>query len=55
MNVGSYEGVAATYAAVSDWLSEHGYAASGDAWESYLDGPEVPEPRTLISVPCRPA
>ena len=55
MNVGSYEGVAATYTAVSDWLTAHGYTATGDAWETYLDGPEVPEPRTLISVPCRPA
>lgn len=55
MNVGSYEGIAAAYEAVSDWLGAHGYEPSADPWESYLDGPEVPEPRTLISFPCRPA
>lgn len=55
MNVGSYEGIAAAYEALMAWVTEHGYVPDGDPWESYLDGPEVPEPRTLISVPCRPA
>lgn len=52
LNVGPYEGIAAGYEAVFQWLSAHGYTPSGDPWESYLDGPEVPEPRTVISIPC---
>jgi hypothetical protein len=28
--------------------------ACGAPWESYLDGPEVAEPRTEVVVPCRP-
>jgi effector-binding domain-containing protein len=51
---GSYELVPAAYEAARDWLAEHAYEASGPPWESYLDGPEVAEPRTLVHVPCRP-
>jgi effector-binding domain-containing protein len=50
---GSYETLGVTYDAVRTWLDEHGYESAADPWESYLDGPEVAEPRTLVSFPCR--
>lgn len=50
---GPYEKMAPTYGALLEWFSAHGSEPGGDPWESYLDGPDVPEPRTLISVPCR--
>jgi effector-binding domain-containing protein len=55
LHTGAYDGVGAAYAAVTTWLTEHGMVASGAPWESYLDGPEVAEPRTEVVVPCRPA
>jgi effector-binding domain-containing protein len=51
---GAYAGVAAAYSAASEWLTAHGYVATGPPWESYLDGPEVAEPRTVVCLPCRP-
>jgi effector-binding domain-containing protein len=51
---GPYETVGETYDAVADWLTEHGYRPAGPPWESYLDGPDVAEPRTLVSFPCAP-
>lgn len=50
---GAYSGLAPAYDEVMRWLADHGDEPAGDPWESYLDGPEVAEPRTLISVPCR--
>jgi effector-binding domain-containing protein len=52
---GSYDSVGETYDALRRWLDEHGAEPAGETWESYLDGPEVPQPRTLVSVPCRPS
>jgi effector-binding domain-containing protein len=52
MHVGSYDGVAAAYTAVEQWLAAHDLSPIGDPWESYLDGPEVPQPRTVVSFPC---
>jgi hypothetical protein len=54
MHVGSYEGVAAAFEAVQAWVADHRFVVAGDPWESYLDEPEVPEPRTLITFPVRP-
>lgn len=54
MHVGSYEGVAAAFKAVQAWVADHGFVVAGDPWESYLDEPEVLEPRTLITFPVRP-
>jgi effector-binding domain-containing protein len=50
---GSYDSIGTTYDIVLRWLREHGREPAGEAWESYLDGPDVPEPRTLVSMPCR--
>jgi effector-binding domain-containing protein len=49
---GDYAGIGAAYAAAETWLAEHGYVPSGLAWESYLDEPEVAQPRTVLHVPC---
>jgi effector-binding domain-containing protein len=55
MHVGSYDDVGAAYQAVTDWVEAAGYVVVGDPWECYLDGPEVPEPRTTVCFPCREA
>lgn len=36
---GSYEGLAATYAALEQWIGEHSHRPSGAPWESYVDDP----------------
>jgi effector-binding domain-containing protein len=51
---GDYAGIAAAYEAALNWLSDHGYQEVGRPWESYLDGPEVAEPRTILRIPCAP-
>ena len=38
---------AATVLALDD-----GYRPSGAPWESYLDEPDVSEPRTMVYLPC---
>lgn len=53
LHTGDYQAVGAAYDAAYAWLTAHGYAPTGQPWESYLDGPEVPEPRTIVNVPCR--
>ena len=55
MHVGSYEAVAAAFEAVQGWVAENGYVVAGDPWESYLDEPDVPDPRTLVTFPVRRA
>ena len=50
---GDYGGVASAYEAAAQWVTAHGYVAVEPPWESYLDGPEVAEPRTLVHLPCR--
>jgi effector-binding domain-containing protein len=52
MHVGSYMGLGAAYSALEEWLGANGYEATGSPWETYLDDPEVPEPRTLVFCPC---
>lgn len=48
---GSYDGLGAAYEAVEQWVVGQGHTPSGPPWESYLDGPDVPNPRTEI---CQP-
>jgi effector-binding domain-containing protein len=50
---GAYDDLRTAYAAVEAWLADNGYVQTGDPWEVYLDEPDVPEPRTLVQVPCR--
>ena len=49
---GDYAGIGATYGVVNDWIANHGYVATGQPWESYLDEPDTPEPRTQVYLPC---
>lgn len=55
LHVGPYGDVGAAYDAAVSWLTEEGCVTVGAPWECYLDGPEVPEPRTEVFVPCEPA
>jgi effector-binding domain-containing protein len=50
---GGYGGLGETYEVIGRWSPEHGYAVDGAPWESYLDCPETPEPRALVSFPAR--
>lgn len=53
IHVGSYQGLAAAYSAIEEWLAAEGFEAAGDPWETYLDGPEAEAPRTVVPWPCR--
>ena len=52
MHTGPYDQVPLAYQRLSAWMAEHGYQPTGRPWEQYLDGPEVPQPRTVIWWPC---
>lgn len=54
LHVGSYDAVGAAYDATQQFLTDEGYEVAGAPWECYLDGPDVPEPRTEVFMPCRP-
>lgn len=54
LHTGPYDGVGAAYAATFEWLAGHALEVAGEPWESYLDGPEVAQPRTRVCVPCSP-
>lgn len=54
LHIGPYAGVGAAYDAAHQFLTDEGYEVAGAPWESYLDEPDVPEPRTEVFVPCRP-
>jgi effector-binding domain-containing protein len=55
VHVGSYLELGAAYSALEEWLGANGFVPAGHPWETYLDAPEVDEPRTLVSAPCRKA
>ena len=50
---GSYAEVGAAYEAGREWMAEHGYEPASDPWETYLDEPDVAEPRTEVLMPCQ--
>jgi effector-binding domain-containing protein len=50
---GPYDEVTEAYEAGEKWLAKHRFSASGPPWESYLDEPDVTEPRTLVHFPYR--
>ena len=54
LHQGPYDSVTSAYEAAENWLADSDWESSGPPWEAYLDGPEVPEPRTIVYVPCRP-
>jgi hypothetical protein len=51
-HVGPYEGVAAAYQAIEQWFATSGHRPTGAPWETYVDGPEVAQPRTTVTWPC---
>lgn len=54
-HTGDYAGVALAYDAAMQWVAAQGLTPAGPPWESYLDGPEVAQPRTVVCVPCHAA
>ena len=52
---GSYETLPEAFHAVIEWITANGYRIAGDPWECYLDGPEVPQPRTQVCFPVAAA
>ena len=53
LHVGAYDEVGAAYGALETYLINNGYEPAGAAWECYLDGPDVAEPRTRVYQPAR--
>lgn len=53
LHVGPYSGLGAVYAELERWFADTGHEMAGAPWETYLDGPEVAEPRTIVTWPCR--
>lgn len=51
---GSYETLPEAFHAVIEWIGTNGYQIAGDPWESYLDEPQVSQPRTRVSFPVVP-
>lgn len=48
---GPYQGVAEAYEALERWVQDSGDHVAGAPWETYLDEPEVAEPRTEVFAP----
>lgn len=48
---GAWDQVHHAYQALMEWTVDHGYVPREAAWESYLDGPGVDEPRTEVFLP----
>ena len=51
LHVGAYDGIGPAYEAGENWLVAHHKTANGAPWESYLDDPEVEDPRTMVCMP----
>jgi effector-binding domain-containing protein len=51
IHVGSYDELPHAFHAVIQWAAGAGYRIAADPWESYLDGPDVPHPRTEVCFP----
>lgn len=52
---GGYAEAAHAHEALHSFAAGHDLAPAGDAWEVYLDPPEVAEPRTVVVLPVRAA
>jgi effector-binding domain-containing protein len=53
VHAGAYDQVGTAYEALTRYLRTNGYEPAGGAWESYLDDPEVPQPRTKVYLPAQ--
>lgn len=55
LHVGPYEELGSAYAALQEWVGDHGYVAVGPHRERYLNGPDVDVPpseyRTEVDLP----
>jgi effector-binding domain-containing protein len=58
-HLGPYEAMEPAYAAIADWIREHGRQAEGAPWEVYFTDPgSVPDPaqwRTKVVQPLKAA
>jgi effector-binding domain-containing protein len=52
---GSYERAGDAHEALQEYAAAHGLRPDGDAWEVYLDGPDVRQPRTVVVLPVQAA
>jgi effector-binding domain-containing protein len=52
-HTGSHDTIGFTYEILSEWLAGNGYAATGEAWESFSDGYGDAARTTVVTVPCR--
>lgn len=52
---GDYSRSREAHEALYAYAAQHGLAPAGDAWEVYLDEPDVAQPRTLVVLPTRTA
>lgn len=55
VHTGPYDGLPAAFHEVIQWIHASGFVISADPWESYLDGPEVAQPRTKVCFPVAAA
>lgn len=55
MHIGPYDQCGPAYEALTNWIKDHGYEATGVAYEVYMDGPDTPpqEIRTQIIYPLK--
>ena len=51
LHAGRYAEVGRAYRTLQDWVVDNGYVARDQPWETYLDEPDVPVPRTLVYLP----
>jgi effector-binding domain-containing protein len=50
LHIGPYSDCALAYDALTKWVAENGYQASGIAYEMYFDGPETPPEKTRTEI-----
>jgi effector-binding domain-containing protein len=53
VHAGSYATVDRAYHSLEKWAMDNGYQVRALPWESYLDEPDVPAPRTAVYLPLQ--
>jgi effector-binding domain-containing protein len=54
LHIGPYDEIGEVYDELHVWMDEHGFVPANAPWESYLDAPGTPNPRTKVVWPCAP-